>query len=389
VLRRLQDQLGAARGAATDDRGRRFAGRAQLDRDAPAVGRGKGAVAEPVDVAQPQAVAGQRRARPDDDAAGLGLQPHHVDRFAGVGAAADTEAAALPHGKVDHPLMAAEHGAVEVHDLARPRRLRAQLLDQPGVGPVRDEADVLAVRLLRYRQPQAPGQRPHRVLVPGAQREAQEVELRARGGEQEIALVARAIDRAAQFGAGRSLASAHVVAGGQGVGTELARGGQQVAELDRLVAADAGNRRLAAHIGVGEVVDHLGAKAALVVQDIMRDAEVVGHVAGVVHVLPGATGAAAPDRGTVVVELQGDADHPVACLRQERRGHRAVDAAGHGDHDPGRRRRLVEAQGVGGGGYGRAHDPEYRPRRRSGNSSLRSRPCDPGGDAASARLRAQ
>jgi len=35
----------------------------------------------------------------------------------------------------------------------------------------------------------------------------------------------------------------------------------------------------------------------------------------------------------MVVELQGDADDVIALALEQRGGHRAVDAAGHGDDD--------------------------------------------------------
>jgi hypothetical protein len=81
------------------------------------------------------------------------------------------------------------------------------------------------------------------------------------------------------------------VAGGHGLGAQVAGHVQQVAELDGLVAAHAGDRRLAAQIGVGEVLDHLLLEAAFVVQDVVRDADPLGRHAGVHDVLAGAAGA--------------------------------------------------------------------------------------------------
>ena len=65
----------------------------------------------------------------------------------------------------------------------------------------------------------------------------------------------------------------------------------------------------------------------------MRDAEPLGDARGVVDILPGAAGALAPDRGAVVVQLQGDADDLEPALDQQGRGHRRVDPARHRDHD--------------------------------------------------------
>ena len=52
------------------------------------------------------------------------------------------------------------------------------------------------------------------------------------------------------------------MAGGEHVGAELLRGLEKVAELDRAVALDAGDRRLAREIALGEAVDHRLAEAA-------------------------------------------------------------------------------------------------------------------------------
>ena len=98
---------------------------------------------------------------------------------------------------------------------------------------------------------------------------------------QEIALVARRVARAVQFRPVRPGDAAGVMPGGQRGGAEIARGRQQVAELDALVAADARDRRLAAAVALGEILDHRGAKPALVIEHVMRDAETLGDARGV------------------------------------------------------------------------------------------------------------
>ena len=56
--------------------------------------------------------------------------------------------------------------------------------------------------------------------------------------------------------------------------------------------------------------------------------------AGVVDVLAGAAGALAVGRRAMIVELEGDPDDVVALRLEQRRGHRGIDAARHGDDDP-------------------------------------------------------
>ena len=125
------------------------------------------------------------------------------------------------------------------------------------------------------------------------------------------------------------------MAGGERLRAELARGLQEVAELDAAVALDAGHRRLAQRIGIGEIVDDGLAKAVLVVEHVMGNAELGGHVAGVVDVLAGAAGALAVGRRAMVIELQRDPDDVVALRLQQRSRRRGIDAARHGDDDPG------------------------------------------------------
>jgi hypothetical protein len=145
------------------------------------------------------------------------------------------------------------------------------------------------------------------------------------------------------------------MAGDQGVGVEIQGRAQQVAELDGLVAAHAGNGRLAPQIGVGEIVDDRGAEAVLEVDDVVRDADGVGHPPGIVDILAGTAGAGPPRRLAVVVELHGYADHVVAFLGQQGGGHRAVDAARHGDDDAGIAGRLIDVQAIHAPSYGPGH----------------------------------
>ena len=118
-----------------------------------------------------------------------------------------------------------------------------------------------------------------------------------------------------------------------GLRAQVARRREQIVEFDRLVAGDARHRRFTRHIAVGEGVDHCFLEAAFVVEDVMGDADPRRDLAGIMDILPGAAGALAMHRGAMVVKLKGDADHVITLLLQQRSRHRAIDAAGHGDHD--------------------------------------------------------
>ena len=250
-------------------------------------------------------------------------------------------------------LMPADDVAVEIDDVAGLDRARLQAADDVGVAPGRHEADVLAVLLVGDFEAEAPRQFARLRLGHVAERKAQKIELLARGREQEIALVAIGIRGAHQRA--RSIAEAargDVMSGRQRAGAELARGRQQIAKLDRAVALDAGHRRLAERVAVGEIVDHGFAEAAFIVEHVMRNADPLGDIAGVVDVAAGAAGALAMGGRAMIVELQRDADHVVAFGLQQGSRHRGVDAAGHGDHDPCVLRTAFEIQTV---EHGRGH----------------------------------
>src|SRR5271167_4816992 len=112
---------------------------------------------------------------------------------------------------------------------------------------------------------------------------------RAGGREQEIALVAGRIGRPAELGSVRPDCPAHIMPGGERRGAELARGPEQIAKLDPLIAPDARDRGLAAAIGFGEILDHFFAEPALVIEYVMRDAEAIGDAPCVADVLAGTT----------------------------------------------------------------------------------------------------
>ena len=101
------------------------------------------AVAQPVDIAQINLTGFQRLLRADNDAARAGVEMDDIERLAG----GDADAAALADRVVQNAIMAAEHAAVQMNDIARQRRVRLQLVDDIGIFALRHETDVLAVGL--------------------------------------------------------------------------------------------------------------------------------------------------------------------------------------------------------------------------------------------------
>ncbi len=107
-----------------------------------------------------------------------------------------------------------------------------------------------------------------------------------------------------------------------------------------VVAEGAGDGRAAGEVLGDEGLDDVGLEALLLVDEVVRDAELLGDAAGVVDVVDGAAAALhglghafVAGEAALVPELQGEADEGVALLAQESGDGRGVDAAGHGDGD--------------------------------------------------------
>src|SRR3546814_11805975 len=112
-------------------------------------------------------------------------------------------------------------------------------------------SDLLAVRLVGDDEAEARGLAAHRVLLHATERKAQEVELAARGGEEEVALIAARIDRTVQPCPRRTQLPLNIRAGRQPGGADVARGRPQVADFAPTVAAHSRARPLAAPCAVG------------------------------------------------------------------------------------------------------------------------------------------
>ena len=133
---------------------------------------------------------------------------------------------------------------------------------------------------------------------------------------------------------------AGVVAGGDAVGADLTGGDEELVELEVVVAESARDGSAAGEVFADEGLDHLGFEAVLLVDDVVRDVQLLGYVASVVDVVDGA--AAALDgfghafvscQAALVPELEREADESVPLGAQECGDSGGVDSSGHGDGD--------------------------------------------------------
>src|SRR5260221_6526153 len=166
----------------------RRAGRTHLYEDLAAI-IGKGfaqqLVPNPVDVAQHNTTCPQCLARADHHTPALRIETHHIERRTNR----DTQAAPLTHCEMNNAGVLAENLSVQIDDLAGFRRTRVQTFDDVGIVAGRYEANILAVMLVRNRQAETTGKLTGFRLGSLTEWKAQNVQLRTRGAEQEVALV--------------------------------------------------------------------------------------------------------------------------------------------------------------------------------------------------------
>src|SRR5579875_214672 len=323
---------------------------------------GKRTLADPIEGAQPYAARCEGLARPDHDLRMFRIEPHDIKRLA---VEADAEPTPLTDRIMDHACVAAEQPAIDMDDIAGNSRLRPNPLDEIAVFARGNKTNVLAIGLVGNDEPMAPGNGARFRLLHLAQRKAQNVELRPRGGEEEIALVAAYVlcpEERAAVGAVRL--GGDVMAGGEKVGAEILHRVEEIGELDLAIAGDAGNRRLAFGIAAGETVDHLFPEALFIIEHVVRNAELCRNLPGIMNILPGTAGAFAMFRRAVIVKLQRHADHFIALFDEKRSHGRGIDAARHRDDDTRLGGRLRQVEAVAEQGHGAIGLSGKRPQRR-------------------------
>ncbi|MCY1376945.1 hypothetical protein D9M69_644750 [compost metagenome] len=120
------------------------------------------------------------------------------------------------------------------------------------------------------------------------ERKAQIINLILRGRKQEIALITIGIFRAEHRTMIAIQTTADIMSGCQRIRTKLARRLQKISKLDGLIAGNARNRRLTAHIGICKWINNSFTEARFIIQYIMRDAEAFRNAAGIFDVLTSA-----------------------------------------------------------------------------------------------------
>ena len=252
---------------------------------------------EPVEPAQFQRARAQGLAGTDDDFVAVGVDLDDIQWVSGR----NFQAAALAYGVIDNAFVAAEFAPIDVDNLAGMARAGLQTLNHVAVFAGGHEADVLAVGLFGIHQAEFMSQLADFRLGHAAEGKPQLLQLFAGGCKQEIALVARCIDRAAQLGTVGAVGALDIMARRERGGPKILGGFQQIGELDLAVAGHARDRRFASDIAIGESIDDLVLEALFIVQNVMGDAKGFGDAACVVDVLACAAAAFAASRAAVVI----------------------------------------------------------------------------------------
>ena len=119
--------------------------------------------------------------------------------------------------------------------------------------------------------------------------------------------------------------------GGDKVGVQLTRPLPQQVELEVAVAQQAGVRRAPVEVLIGEDVDHAATERLPEVQDVVRDAQVVSHAAGVLKIIDRAAAPLMPFG--VAGKQHGNGNDLIASLNQEGRGYGAVYSTAESGED--------------------------------------------------------
>src|SRR6185503_1698631 len=216
------------------------------------------------------------------------LLPVHGDRAGGSvdgadidpGARRDAETAALSDGEGMDALVRADLPALAVAQLPRARggeTLGEPLLQELEVGLPLDEADVLALALVRRRQAQRARLLAHLGLRAVAQREERSAEGLLGEPPEDVGLVLGLVRRPLEGRpALRVGAAPRVVSGRDEIAIELARAAHQLPELEPVVALHAGIGSAAREVFPDEVLDHVRLEVLLEIQHVMREAHAAG-----------------------------------------------------------------------------------------------------------------
>ena len=310
--------------------------------DLHAHGRGEGGNADPVEAIGAQFACGEFRIGAYSNAMACGVDLEDVERR-GRG---DLETLALAYGEAGDTIVMADDGAIGGDEFAGGLGHGLPLLFEIGseellVVAAGDEADLLRVRLFGESEAALAGHFADFGLGEAAKREEGVSELLLGEAEEEVSLVLGEIGRTLEDPAAalRVELVDGVVASGDAVGADGARGLEELIELEVIVAKRAGNGRAAGEVLADEGTDNILLEALFLIDDVVGDAEALGDTAGVIHIVQGTAtaglgrvrNAVLAGKAGLIPKLEGEPNDGLARVGEDGRDRRGVDSSGHGD----------------------------------------------------------
>ncbi len=130
------------------------------------------------------------------------------------------------------------------------------------------------------------------------------------------------------------------MAGGNAFGANLLRDDEKLIKLQMIVAEAAGDGGASRQIFGDEGAHHVALEALFMIDDVVRNADVLGHAARVVDIVERAAAAGyllghafVSGEAALVPELHGQADDVVSLGAQHGRDGGGIDSARHGYGD--------------------------------------------------------
>src|SRR5271165_918321 len=255
----------------------------------------------------------------------------HVKR----GSRGNPQALALAHGEIMNAAVLADHFPARCYQLSRSIRQTfatvSQVgIDEPLVIAARNKTYLLRIGLLGQRQAVLAGKLAHLRLRQIAQGEKRSAKLLLRESEEEIGLILAAICGTLKqhAAAGVVVLNPSIVSGSDTIGANLLRDNQQLIELQMIVAEAARDGRAPREIFGNKGTHYIALKALFMIDNIVRDANVLGDTARVMDIVERTTAAGhilwhslMSSQPPLVPELHGQADDVVPlCTHHGRDG---------------------------------------------------------------------
>ena len=229
-------------------------------------------------------------------------------------------------------LVTSQYPAGFVYEITGGVRFSGVPTDESGIVSIRDETDILTVRLSGVKKAQTVRQLPGLRLTEGTQWKLGVGQLLLSQHVEHIALVLACVKCLFQQIPTVFPLDPGIMASGDGVTAQEGCPVIKPPEFQVAVAVDTGIGRPPLSVGIRKAVHHLTAKLIGEVKNVVGNPQTKRHAAGILHILQRAAGAAAGNTDVLVaVKGHGSADAVPAAELQKVSGDAGINAAAHCD----------------------------------------------------------